>query len=179
MPATAIVPSGPYTYDDPRFIYNEPCMFYNGGFDLQCLIDIGQVTLPKKIWGGRSTGGLALKSSDRPYKEKDCRVILDFEITARAHSLNGKLVDSEEISKKYHLDYEPIEVSVDELKHKIDNYEVFAQALTASITTPVVCNTDKIKLLPIKTIVSSSLESQIRKSKILFKAEVFTRKKKK
>lgn len=27
----------PYTYDDPRILYDQKCFFYNGGFDLVCL----------------------------------------------------------------------------------------------------------------------------------------------
>jgi hypothetical protein len=35
---TTTYPVGPYTYDDPRITYNEKCFFYNGGFELTCLI---------------------------------------------------------------------------------------------------------------------------------------------
>lgn len=46
-------PAEPHTYNDPRFCYNEPCLMYNGGFDLQCLFDRNGVG---RIKGGRSTG---------------------------------------------------------------------------------------------------------------------------
>jgi hypothetical protein len=39
------IASPPYTYNDPRIIYNEPCFFYNGGYDLICLgltINVGK-----------------------------------------------------------------------------------------------------------------------------------------
>lgn len=177
MSSTVIIPSGPYLYDDPRFIYNEPCMFYDGGFDEQCLIDLGRVILPQKIIKGRSSGGLILKPQKRP--TEDCKTILDFKIVACLDKVNGDELDCEETTRKYHLEYEPIEVTVNELKHRIDNYEISATPILASVITPTVCNIDKIKLLPIKTIVSSSLESRIRKSKILFKTELINKRKKK
>jgi hypothetical protein len=40
----------PYTYDDPRLLYNEPCFFYDGGFDQVCLINKFQIRT-----GGRSS----------------------------------------------------------------------------------------------------------------------------
>lgn len=174
--ATVVVPPGPYTYDDPRFIYNEPCMFYNGGFDLQCLIDIQGVVLVKKKLG-KSTSAISSRRKQLP--PEDCRTILDFVIKAEVERVNDKEIDHKAKEKKYHLEYDPIKVTVDGLKHKTDDFEVWAHALTSSIVQPKICPTDKVRLLPIKTIVSSSLEARLRKPKILIKGEVVNRKKKK
>jgi len=172
---TVVVPPGPYLYDDPRFIYNEPCMFYDGGFDLQCLIDRQRVVLPKKV--GKSTAAVARRRKPQLPPE-DCRTILDFIIRAEVEKVNNKPVEHREVEKKYHLEYDPIKVEVQELKHRADDFEVWAYALTSSIVQPKICPTDKVKLIPIKTIVSSSLEARLRKSKILIKGEVIDRKNK-
>ena len=37
----------PYIFNDSRFTYDEPCLFYDGGFDLKCL-----VALVPKHYGG-------------------------------------------------------------------------------------------------------------------------------
>lgn len=172
---SVIIPPGPYLYDDPRFIYNEPCMFYDGGFDLQCLIDLQRVVLPKKV--GKSSGIVARRKPQLP--PEDCRTILDFVIKAEVESVNDKPIEHEAKEKRYHLEYEPIKVEIHELKHRADDFEVWAHALTSSIVAPKVCPTDKVKLIPIKTIVSSSMEARLRQSKILIKGEVINRKNKK
>ena len=41
----------PYLYNDTRYSYDEPCLFYDGGFDLKCLVAI----TPKKYAGGDLT----------------------------------------------------------------------------------------------------------------------------
>jgi hypothetical protein len=171
MPAA--IPPPPYTYDDPRFIYDEPCMFYDGGFDEQCLIDIGKVILPKKL--GRSTAG----RRKIPERKKDCKTILDVKIISALCKVNDEIVDDEEVTKKYHLEYDPITVTVNTIKCAEKDVNVYMQAMTSSVSVPQVCFDPNIKLLPIKTIVSSSLEARMRKSKLLVKSEIVTKKKKK
>jgi len=46
------LPAAPYTYDDPRILYDEICFFYDGGYDSVCLtgpIFIGRGKYPSKI----------------------------------------------------------------------------------------------------------------------------------
>jgi len=47
------LPDPPYTYDDPRLLYDEVCFFYDGGYDLVCLA--GPVIVGKG--GGSSDSG--------------------------------------------------------------------------------------------------------------------------
>lgn len=174
---SVIIPPGPYLYDDPRFVYNEPCMFYDGGFDVQCLIDRQRVVLPKRV--GRS-GARPQRRRPKPLK-KDCRIVLDFKIKSEIYRANDEIVDDEGTEKKYHLEYDPINVYVDELKFRYSDkepYKVVADILTSSNDLLRVCEIDRVKLIPIKTIVSSSLEVRLRKSKALIKGEVVSRKKK-
>lgn len=169
---------GPYLYDDPRFIYDEPCMFYNGGFDLQCLLDL-QIIIPKKI-GKRTAKRTAKTSPAIIYKkqdrlERDERVVLDVEIAVDVVSVNDNKIKYKADEKKYHLEYNPIKVKVSELQHRIDDFRVFAQAISSSIKTPKIHPTNKIKLLPFKTFVSSSsFEHRARGERFYLKSEIIS-----
>lgn len=170
---------GPYLYDDPRFIYNEPCMFYDGGFDIQCLLG-RQVILPKKI--GKRTAkpsqAVIYKRQERPKRDK--RVVLDICIEVDIVSVNDKNLDFPSQEKKYHLEYTPIIVATEAFKHKMDDFKVFAQTVTSSIKAPIFHPTGKIKLLPIKIFVSSSLfEHRTKKENIILKGEIISIKPKK
>lgn len=168
---TVTFPDGPYTYDDPRFVYDEPCMFYDGGFSVLCLANL-RPRLPRKV--GRSTGMAPARR--RPKPQEDCRVVLDVVITSAIAKVNDKEIDDEEEVKKYHLDYGPIEVTLHKVKHDEKELNVHMQAITSSISIPKVCVTDpNIKLLPIKTIVSSS-KARIKKPKLIFKTETVKKK---
>lgn len=160
-----VIPAGPYLYDDPRFIYDEPCLFYDGGFSVVCLINLEGRLLLRKV--GKSTSF----QSKPVKKEEECRTILDIRISVSPSKINNTEIDWPEIVKKYHMDYGPITVSVNRAKHEQDEVNVHMQALTSSITIPKICITDRnVKLLPIRTIVSSSL-SRIKKPKVIIKTE--------
>lgn len=158
------VPAEPYLYDDPRFIYDEPCLYYDGPFSIICLINL-EGRILRRV--GRSTAYQSIPLK----KEDECRTILDVVISVTPSKLNNVDIEGHEIVKKYHMDYGPITVSVRRAKHEEDEVNVYVQALTSSISIPKVCVTDRnIKLLPIRTIVSSSL-SRIKKPKVIFKTE--------
>jgi len=57
------VPNPPYSYNDYRITYNEKCFFYNGGYDLTCL-----VTRDRTRGVGTAIAG---KYIDRSYPSKD------------------------------------------------------------------------------------------------------------
>lgn len=164
-------PDPPYLYDDPRFIYDEPCLFYDGGFSVICLINLEGRLFLRKV--GKST---SFQSVPQKKEEEDCRTILDIMISVAPSKVNNTDIKWPEIVKKYHMDYGPITVSVNRAKHEQDEVNVHMQALTSSITIPKICITDRnVKLLPIRTIVSSSL-SRIKKSKVIIKTESIKKK---
>jgi len=154
-----IIPAPPYTYDDPRFAYDEPCMFYDGGFDEVCLANLDKVILPRRV--GRSGGQKS--STLRSAYEETCETILDIKISVLLNAINGKHVPANKVEKKYHMRYKPITVSVDDILYKTKKYNISMSNLTSTITVPKVCSSQKVKLLPIKTIVSSSLERRVKK----------------
>jgi hypothetical protein len=167
---------GPYLYDDPRFIYDEPCLFYDGGFSVLCLINLrGRVVgIPRKV--GKRT---SLTLPPIPKKEEECRTVLDVVISAAPTKVNDENVDISETVKRYRMDYGPIEVSVHKAKHQQREININLQAITSSIKIPKICLTNpNIKLLPIRTIVSSS-KGRIKKPKLIFKTEAARKKNKK
>lgn len=174
------LPGPPYLYDDPRFVYDELCLLYDaGGFDEVCAIDNGLIGRKKP--GGRSGGRPAPPPVRRKPKEleKDCREILDLVIQATLCSVNDEEVDEESEEKKYHLEYDPIKVSVERIRHEEGEYDVSTVAVDSTTTKPIVCADDQVIINPVQTRVSSSIEEKIRKPKILIKGEVVTRKKSK
>jgi len=52
----------PYTYNDPRILYNEPCFFYDGIFDSVCLAN--------KFTSARGHGGGLTSGKQQQPKEK-------------------------------------------------------------------------------------------------------------
>jgi len=77
------LPAAPYTYDDPRLLYDEICFFYDGGYDFLCL------TGP--IFVGRG-GGEARKRRVEKAKKNFVNVFIQHKLL----SVNG-------------IDYEPDE----------------------------------------------------------------------
>ena len=61
--AFPVPPEAPYTWNDPRICYNEPCFAYNGGFDLVCLF--GDATPARRV-GGKSTSATAGRQYPEP-----------------------------------------------------------------------------------------------------------------
>jgi hypothetical protein len=169
------IPGGPYLYDDPRFVYDEPCLFYDGGFSVTCLINLyGRIPgLPKKVGKG---GGYPLTYQPLYKQEEECRTVLDVIITVEKYKLNNKVMPGNEVIKKYHLDYGQITVDLSKIKHEENEVKVYARAITSSIEVPKICVTDtNIKMLPIKTIVSNSL-SRIKRTNTIIKTETIKKK---
>ncbi len=190
------VPDSPYIYDDDRFVYDEPCMFYDGGFDKQCLIELQTIRLPKKIVGrsGGTTPATPQPAQTPTYQQQQQqqqqqrqrqqqqrqrrREVLDIQIRTALHRVNDKVYDEEheddEDVKRYKLEYEPFQVEVDRIKHEESELSVYSQDVTSSARIPEI-RTDKVKLLPVKTIVSSS-SARRQKPKVIVKGEVVRKK---
>lgn len=75
----------PYTYDDPRMIYDELCYLYDGGFDEVCLIDNGLLSSKK---GGASAGIVARRKPYQPPPAPPC--MLDIEIKSCLKRVNDE-----------------------------------------------------------------------------------------
>jgi hypothetical protein len=162
------IPNPPYLYDDPRFVYDEECMFYDGGFDATCIIN--KRGLPRKV--GRSS----YQSAPAKKQEDDCRVIVDIVISIEPVKLNDKQIQANEIVKKYHLNYGKIVVSIDKIKHQENELNVWVRPISNNIIIPKICIKDRdIKLIPIQTIVSSSM-GRIKNPKIIFNTDSIKKK---
>lgn len=80
------LPTPPYTYNDPRLLYNEVCLFYDGGYDSVCL----------------STGtifvGKATASSSSSKKKKIDKPFINLFIETKLLEVNGEKIDPDEPS---------------------------------------------------------------------------------
>jgi len=79
----------PYTYDDPRLLYNEPCFFYDGGFDQVCLINKFQIR----------TGGRSSASRNKENKPLDDKEYINVFIECELKHVNGDRFISKEGKK--------------------------------------------------------------------------------
>lgn len=176
---TVTFPDGPYTYDDPRFVYDERCMFYDGGFSAICLLP---TILPRRV--GKSTGrkvNVHAYAQQVIKREKDCEVELEVTIRLTCAKINNKEFTKQKhdvaLVKKYRLRYKPMKVSLLKIKQNKNEFDVHLLNIASTITVPKICISDpNIKLLPIKTIVSGS-KSRIKQPKILLKTESIKKKK--
>ena len=81
-------PQAPYSYNDSRICYNEPCFLYNGGFDLVCLAIA--VTPPRRV-GGKSTS-----QSRTTYPTAS---MIDFTFRSRIDYVNDEKLEEDKYSE--------------------------------------------------------------------------------
>lgn len=101
--STTNYPSGPYTYDSPEISYNEQCFFYNGGFELTCLIQ-DRV----KHGGGQAIGKLP---TGKVYPQVD---IINLIFKTCIDYVNDKPYKDEEICeiKRYQFQKDESEIKI-------------------------------------------------------------------
>ena len=86
MPNQHNFPPPPYSYNDFRITYNETCFFYNGGFDLKCLISIK-----------RHPQGVAAAVGRYPYKSYPSTDMIDLIFKTCIEYVNEKEYKDEEV----------------------------------------------------------------------------------
>lgn len=79
----------PYTYDDPRFIYDELCMYYDGFFDKVCLL--GPEEAKRKV--GASGAGRMLQK--KPFIMPEPSPMLELQIKTCLKKVNDEEYDTE------------------------------------------------------------------------------------
>ena len=81
------LPTPPYTYDDPRLLYDEVCFFYDGGYDQVCLTTPKITVLPYRA--GLATAPVRRRKEQK--KEEDLPIINVF-IQASLFEVNNAVV---------------------------------------------------------------------------------------
>lgn len=108
------LPAPPYTYNDPRLLYNEVCFFYDGGYDSVCLTG--------SIFVGRAKTNAQhakeRKKRKELEKEKLDKTFINIFIESKLLSVNGDLIKPDEESKWYRFSGETdiVEIYVNDIK---------------------------------------------------------------
>lgn len=76
--------SPPYSFDDPRILFDEPCFKFDGGFDTVCLANLGQTT--RRRVG--VVGGSALRKKQH---EEEKRNAYDIKMNTSLVSVNNEV----------------------------------------------------------------------------------------
>ncbi len=94
------LPNPPYTYNDPRLLYNEVCFFYDGGYDSVCLAGA------LKIIGGSVPGRREPKKPAKPF----FNIFIEYKLI----EVNGKKHKPRTKSKwfRYAGENDAIEISI-------------------------------------------------------------------
>ena len=88
----------------------------------------------------------------------------DLTIKAAFRKVNDKEVDQELVVKRYRESHKPIEVDIQHLVHKNERIELgLYEEITYSVKPKIIV--DNVKLVPLKTIVLSSIRLRIKKKK--------------
>lgn len=111
----------PYTYDDPRLLYNEICFYYDGGYDSVCLAT--------PIIVGRSTSSDGRKKK----KEKLEKPFINIFIETKLLEVNGKVYKPDEASTWFRFagENDIVEIYVDGVKIDISTPMVEGKFLAA------------------------------------------------
>jgi len=77
--------SPPYFFDDPRILFEEPCFFFDGGFDDVCLAGLGH---------GKKVGALGGSSSRKKQEEREFRNVHEVKMNTRLVAVNDQPCES-------------------------------------------------------------------------------------
>jgi len=111
----------PYTYDDPRILYDEICFFYDGGYDSVCLAT-------PTIVVGRSSS-----STGKRKKEQLEKPFINIFIETKLLEVNGEVIKPDEPSIWYRFSGENdiVEIYIDNVKIDITKPMVEGKFLEA------------------------------------------------
>jgi len=147
-----VPPPAPWTYNDPRLIYNERCFFYNGGWDLVCLY--GRV-VPGKRKIGRS--GAVFTGKSYPQAET-----INFLFKVCLTHVNEKKFEDYCEIKKYRVPKKiDLAVRVSKLSAQTKKIQVETEEMMTRIVKKFVYGDTLETMAPKETIVSSSLEKNL------------------
>ena len=165
-------PAPPYLYDDPRFTYDDT-IFWDGDIVIPDPVVV-------VVFRGGGSSGAAARHVEVPVQNRkkiippEHRVNFELEIYADLRKINNKKANLPEIIKKYHLNYKEIDVLMQKFIHKenfltVSGYQ--SESINKTNNIPSVIITDKIKVSPLKTIVSGALETRIKESTTVIKSD--------
>lgn len=153
--------SPPYTYDDPRIIYDELCLFYDGPYDEQCLIDLVTPAQRRRI----GVGSARRKPIQPP------PAFLELEIVTCLKMVNDKKLEDgtcEVFRWKGELDKD-LTVTSRRVTHSRTNRYVVG--LLSDVNNPADSRNAQGELVsvtkPQRTIVTSKIEESVTSSKII------------
>lgn len=146
-------PAPPYSYNDYRITYNEPCFLYNGGFDLICL------TI-RHPGGTGASSAVGKYPTERSYPSED---MINFVFKVCIEYVNDKKYDQEEyceikrysVPKDSNVSVKTTSLNVTKrlLSISSDEFSVRTIEKFLSASNPIVKEDSSNK----KTVVSSSL----------------------
>ena len=114
-------------------------------------ITIEEVT--KKKLGGSGGVAVGFKRRKEVRKEEEC---YDISIMVDLLRINNMRVSKEPVSKKYRNSYIPFNVEIEQLVYKSRKFNLhFLEVATASVIPMI--KVENVRLMPIRTIVSSSV----------------------
>lgn len=149
-----VPPEPPYTWDDPRICWDEPCFFYDGGFDLVCLFPTA--TTRKRRGGGGGTKTTPAKSYPTPE-------VLSLVFKTCIDYVNDEELDDECEIKKFKFKKElDIDLEIKELTLKGKSYKLVSEVFSPRIIKKHMSssNTDITTKRP--TVISSQPELKLK-----------------
>ena len=92
----------PYIFDDPRWIFDEKCLYYDGDFDLKCLVTLvrkpGGGKWPDKVYPQVDIINLIFKTcvdyvNDKKYEEDDTCEIKRYQFPSKVPNITIRTTD--------------------------------------------------------------------------------------